>query len=150
MEKCAAVLEESRLASLKKADYPLHDGRFGDVYEEMTRSPFILRADFPLNRVADFVRALDGGPALSRLLLDFGCGRVLASLDVISKDDWQHLCELVDQRDGHGLLVKAPDDFRKQNDVFGSPRSGWKVMHRIKAAMDPDHLFGPGSLPGKV
>jgi glycolate oxidase subunit GlcD len=150
LEKCAAVLEESRLAALEKADYPLHDGRFGDVYEEMTRSPFILRADFPLNRVADFVRALDGGPALSRLLLDFGCGRVLASLDAISNDDWQHLCELVGQRDGHGLLVKAPDDFRKQNDVFGSPRSGWKVMHRIKAAMDPDHLFAPGSLPGKV
>ena len=44
----------------------------------------------------------------------------------------------------------TPDDFRQENDVFGSPRLEWKVMHRIKAAMDPDNIFAPGSLPGKV
>jgi glycolate oxidase subunit GlcD len=150
LEKCGAVLEGAKLQSLEKADYPVHEGRFGDVYEEMIRSPFILRADFPLDRVADFIKALDGGPALSQVLLDFGCGRVMAGQDAISNDDWKHICELIDQRDGHGLLVKAPDDFRQQNDVFGSPRSGWKVMHRIKAAMDPDNIFAPGCLPGKV
>jgi FAD/FMN-containing dehydrogenase len=150
LEKCGAMLEGAQLESLEKADYPVHEGRFGDVYEEMTRSPFILRADFPLDRVADFIKALDGRPALSRVFLDFGCGRILASLEAISNDDWKRICELIDQRDGHGLLLKAPDDFRKQNDVFGSPRSGWKVMYRIKAAMDPDNIFAPGCLPGKV
>jgi D-lactate dehydrogenase (cytochrome)/glycolate oxidase len=116
----------------------------------MGRSPFILRADFPLDRVADFIKALDGRPVLAGILLDFGCGRILAGLDALSNDDWMRLCELIDQRDGHGLLIKAPDDFRKQNDVFGTSRPEWKVMHRIKAAMEPDNIFAPGCLPGKV
>jgi D-lactate dehydrogenase (cytochrome)/glycolate oxidase len=150
IQKCGAVLEAAKLQSPGTADYPVHEGRFGDVCEEMGRSPFILRADFPLAQVADFIKALDGRPVLSGVLLDFGCGRVLAGLDALSNDDWAHLCELIDRRDGHGLLIKAPDDFRKQNDVFGTSRAEWKVMHRIKAAMDPDNIFASGSLPGKV
>ena len=116
----------------------------------MARSPFILRADFPLEQVADFIQALDERPVLSGVMLDFGCGRVLAGLDALSNDDWARLGELVDGRDGHGLLLKAPDDSRKHNDVFGTPRAEWKVMHRIKAALDPDNIFAPGSLPGKI
>jgi D-lactate dehydrogenase (cytochrome) len=150
MEKCGAVLEAAKLQSPGTADYPVHEGRFGDVYEEIGGSPFILRADFPLDQVADFIQALDGRPALSGVLLDFGCGRILAGLDTLGNGDWKHTCELIDQRDGHGLLIKAPDGFRQKNDVFGSPRQEWKVMHRIKAAIDPDNIFTPGSLPGKV
>jgi FAD/FMN-containing dehydrogenase len=150
LEKCGVVLEAANLKSLESADYPVHAGRFGDVYQEMSQSPFILRADFALDRVADFINALDGRPAMSRVLLDFGCGRIWAGLDALGNDDWMRLCELIDQRDGHGLLIKAPDDFRKENDVFGTQRPEWKVMHRIKAALDPDNIFAPGSLPGKV
>jgi glycolate oxidase subunit GlcD len=150
MEKCGAVLEAAKLQSPGTTDYPVHEGRFADVYEEMGRSPFILRADFPLDQVADFIKALDGRPALPGVLLDFGCGRVLAGLDALSNDDWVRLCQLIDRRDGHGLLLKAPDETRKHNDVFGTPRAEWKMMHRIKAAIDPDNIFAPGSLPGKV
>jgi glycolate oxidase FAD binding subunit len=150
LEKCGAVLAAANLKSPENSDYPVHAGRFGDVYQEMGRSPFILRADFPLNRVADFIQALDGRPVLSGVLLDFGCGRIWAGLDTLANEDWKRTCELIDQRDGHGLLMKAPDDFRRENDVFGPPRQEWKVMHRIKAAMDPDNIFAPGSLPGKV
>jgi len=150
MEKCAAVLEAAKLRSTQHADYPVHAGRFGDVYEEMGRSPFILRADLLLAQVADFIKALEGRPVISGVLLDFGCGRILAGLDALSNEDWKRLCELIDDRQGHCLLLKAPDDFRKENDVFGSSRPGWKVMHSIKAALDPDNIFAPGSLPGKV
>jgi D-lactate dehydrogenase (cytochrome)/glycolate oxidase len=143
-------LEKNGLQSPEKADYQVHKGRFGNVYDEIARSPFILRADFPLDRIAGFIAALDGRPALSTALLDFGCGRLLAGLDQIGDDDWTRICGLTDQRDGHELLIKAPDDFRERNDVFGTPRPEWKVMHRIKAAMDPDNIFAPGSLPGKV
>jgi FAD/FMN-containing dehydrogenase len=150
MEKCGAVLETVGLHSLEKADYPVHEGKFGDEFGEMGQSPFILRADFPLDRVAGFIDARDDRPALSKVFLDFGCGRLLAGLDDINDDDWARLCERIDQHDGHGLLLKSPDDFRRRNDVFGTPRMEWKVMHRIKAAMDPDNIFAPGCLPGKV
>jgi hypothetical protein len=128
----------------------VHAGKFGDEFSEMGQSPFILRADFALDRVAGFIGALDDRPALSKIFLDFGCGRLFAGLDGMIDDDWAHLCERIDQHNGHGLLVKAPDDFRKRNDIFGTPRPEWKLMHRIKAAMDPDDIFAPGCLPGKV
>jgi FAD/FMN-containing dehydrogenase len=47
-------------------------------------------------------------------------------------------------------LEKAPEEFKKRNDVFGTPQPEWKVMHRIKKALDPDNIFAPGCLPGKV
>jgi FAD/FMN-containing dehydrogenase len=150
MEKCGAVLETAGLHSPQKADYPVHDGKFGVEFGEIGGSSFILRADFPLDRVADFSDACDDRPALSKVFLDFGCGRLLAGLDEMSDDDWGCLCERIDQHNGHGLLLKAPDDFKKRNDVFGTPRPEWKVMHRIKAAMDPDNIFAPGCLPGRV
>ena len=150
LEKCSAVLDKAGLQSSEHADYQVHAGRFGAVYEEIGQLPFILKADLPLDRVADITDALDGRPVQSGMLLDFGCGRILAGLDKLGNDDWIRLCDLIAQRDGHCQLVKAPDDFRKDNDVFGSPRTEWKVMHRIKAAMDPDGVFAPGCLPGKV
>jgi glycolate oxidase subunit GlcD len=150
MEKCAAVLEEAGLHSPERADYPLHSGKFAEVVEELDRSSFILRADFALDRLADFVGALDDHPALPKAFVDLGCGRLLAGLDDMSDDDWSRICDLIDRHQGHGLLVSAPDDFRKRNDVFGRPRPEWKIMYRIKAALDPDHIFAPGCLPGKV
>jgi FAD/FMN-containing dehydrogenase len=48
------------------------------------------------------------------------------------------------------MLEKAPLAFKEQNDVFGKSRPEWKIMHRIKAALDPHHIFAPGRLPGKV
>ena len=150
MEKCGAVLDNAGLESLDKADYPVHAGRFAETYDEIGTCPFIFRADFPLDRLAGFAVELDGRPAMSKVFVDFGCGRLLAGLDHISDDDWTRICNLLDQRDGHGLLLKAPDEFRNRNDIFGTPRPEWKVMHQIKAAMDPDNIFAPGSLPGRV
>ncbi|MDX2500699.1 MAG: FAD-linked oxidase C-terminal domain-containing protein [Deltaproteobacteria bacterium] len=150
LKKCSAVLDKANLQSLEYADYPVHTGRFGEVYDAIGQSPFILRADLPLDRVAGVPDALDGRPVQSGMLLDFGCGRILAGLDALGNDDWMRLSDLIAQRDGHCLLIKAPDDFRKDNDVFGSPRTGWRVMHSIKAALDPDGIFAPGCLPGKV
>ena len=150
LEKCRAVLDNAGLQAAGHAEYPVHTGRFGDVYEAIGQQPFILRVDLPLDQVADVTDALDGRPLQSGMLLDFGCGRILAGLDELGNDDWIRLCDLIVQRDGHCQLMKAPDNFRKANDVFGSPRTEWKVMHSIKAAMDPDGVFAPGRLPGKV
>jgi FAD/FMN-containing dehydrogenase len=34
--------------------------------------------------------------------------------------------------------------------VFGPNRPEWKVMRRIKAILDPKHVFAPGRMPGRV
>jgi D-lactate dehydrogenase (cytochrome)/glycolate oxidase len=63
---------------------------------------------------------------------------------------WERLCTTGDQLGGHVVMEKATDDFKAHNDVFGIERPHWKVMHRIKAALDPQRVFSPGRLPGKI
>jgi D-lactate dehydrogenase (cytochrome) len=150
IKKCAAVVEQSGLKLSEMADYPVHPGKFSDIYREMGQCPFILRADFPLDRLAGSIREIAMLSGLSKVFMDFGCGRLFAGLDDLGDDSWMRTCEWVHQHDGHGLLIKAPDDFRKRNDVFGTPRREWKLMEKIKASMDPDTVFAPGCLPGKI
>lgn len=150
IEKCSAALKNGKLQPLEPTDYPVHLGKFSDAYEQLAPSPFILRADFPLDKVSEFFGALDPRPNLSTVLLDFGCGRLLAGMDELSDDEWRHLCDLSAKYHGHGLLLKAPIDFKVRNDVFGTPRSEWRIMHQVKTAIDPDNIFASGCLPGKV
>jgi len=144
LEKCSALLQAGQLKVVEQADYPVHQGIFGEFYQKLAQSSFILRGDFLLNRVAGFLEALADYLPISNVLLDFGCGRILAGFDELSDDQWDGLCKLAPENDGHVLLEKAPDDFRKRNDVFGRPNSAWNIMHRIKAELDPDNIFAPG------
>jgi FAD/FMN-containing dehydrogenase len=149
-DKCSGILEKGRLKVVEQFDYPVHQGAFAGIYEQLAQSSFILRGDFLLNRVAGFLKSLDDNPALANVFLDFGCGRILAGLDELNDEQWHRMCSLAAENDGHLMLEKAPDDFRKVNDVFGMPSPAWKVMHKIKAELDPDSTFAPGRLPGKV
>jgi FAD/FMN-containing dehydrogenase len=63
---------------------------------------------------------------------------------------WGRLCETGDHLGGHVVMEKATDEFKKHNDVFGIDRPEWKIMQRIKSTLDPQHVFSPGRLPGKV
>ncbi|NNK14941.1 MAG: hypothetical protein HKP52_11950, partial [Desulfofustis sp.] len=51
---------------------------------------------------------------------------------------------------GHCKLLKASEEFGKEHDLFGSSRPDWRLSHMIKNALDPDNVFGPGALPGRV
>jgi FAD/FMN-containing dehydrogenase len=46
-------------------------------------------------------------------------------------------------------MDKAPDDFKQRHDVFGARPPEWKMIHRVKDALDPNNIFSPGRLPGK-
>ncbi|MEJ2168372.1 MAG: FAD-linked oxidase C-terminal domain-containing protein [Desulfobacterales bacterium] len=150
LEKCSAMLQKGGLNVAHQHDYPVHQGAFGEIYEKLGRSPFILRGDFLLNRCAGFFRTLDDTLSMSHVFLDAGCGRILVGFEELSDAQWNRICSLAPENEGHVLLEKAPDDFRKGNDVFGLPDAAWKIMHRIKTELDPDNIFAPGRLPGKV
>jgi D-lactate dehydrogenase (cytochrome) len=150
IEKCIVMLQDGQLKVLEQADYSVHEGRFGEVYNTLSQSSFILRGDFLLNRVADFNKAFNEELTVSRVFLDFGCGRILAGIDELSDEQWSRMSRLAAEHDGHVLLEKAPDEFKKHNDVFGLPNAAWNIMHKIKAELDPDNIFSPGRLPGKV
>ncbi len=150
IEKCSTLLQDGQLKVLEQTDYPVHEGKFGGVYNTVSQLSFILRGDFLLNRVADFIKALNEELPVSRIFTDYGCGRILAGIDELSNQQWSGISTLAGQYDGHVLLEKAPDEFKKHNDVFGLPNAAWNIMHKIKAELDPTNIFAPGRLPGKI
>ena len=148
-ERCTELFARSGLEGEASGDYPLHEGPLSHADESMHGSRFLLRADLPLDRVASFVEAAARATQTDCLSADFGCGRVRAGMSGLSEDAWEYLCGQAMEREGHVLLEKAQEDFRKRHDVYGPPRAAWKVMHRIKRALDPKNIFAPGRLPGR-
>jgi glycolate oxidase subunit GlcD len=144
------LLEKQGLALKQRVDYGVQDGLFEDVYQELAQSAFVLRGDVPLDQVAGFARSLNARLPKARLFLDAGCGRILAGSADLHDEIWSRICDLGNRLDGHVILEKAPAEFKKRHDVFGNRRPEWELMHRIKAALDPQHIFAPGRLPGKV
>jgi hypothetical protein len=74
-------------------------------------------------------------------------------MDELDKDGWSAVSQtILDQTNinqaGHVQLDKSPDSFRQEQDVFGNiQRPEWRVMHRIKQALDPESLFASPRLP---
>jgi glycolate oxidase FAD binding subunit len=150
LKRTAILLEKGGLGLKDPQDYPVHDGIFKAVYRDMGQSAFVLRADLPLDQLTGFVQSLDNRLSDLKLFLDGGCGRVLASFEIMPDGMWDRLCDFGSQLGGHLIMEKAPVEFKKHHDVFGMARPEWKVMHRIKDALDPHHIFAPGRLPGRV
>jgi FAD/FMN-containing dehydrogenase len=150
LKRTGMMLEEGGLELKDQREYPVQDGIFGDIYTKLGQSVFILRADVPLDEVAGFVKLLSSRLTDADMFVDFGCGRILTGFEVMNDEAWGQICDLGDQLGGHVMMEKAPVEFKKQNDVFGTTRPEWKIMHRIKAALDPHTIFAPGRLPGKI
>ncbi len=151
LKRTQILLEKAGLTINPEQDYSVQDGIFKSTYTELAPASFILRADLPLDQVLGFVQPLDQHLSEPKLFIDCGCGRILAGFKNMPDDGmWDRLCDLGNQLGGHAIMEKAPDAFKAHHDVFGKARAEWKVMHRIKDALDPNHIFAPGRLPGKV
>ena len=82
------------------------------------------------------------------VLIDFGCGRIMTATPGLTDEGWTRLESTARKMEGHTILEKATREFAGRHDVFGSPRADWRVMHRVKAKLDPHNVFAPGRLPG--
>ena len=150
LKRTQILCEAAALAINLEQDYAVQEGIFKSAYTKLSQSTFILRADLPLDRVPGFVQSLDKQIPDAKIFLDYGCGRILAGFENLADGLWSQVCDAGNQMGGHVVMDKATDEFKTHNDVFGVARPEWKVMHRIKAALDPQHVFSPGRLPGKV
>jgi FAD/FMN-containing dehydrogenase len=148
-KRCADLFADSGLEGQAFEAYSACDGLFADNDQSLNRSTCLLRADLPLDGVKDFVTVAADTVQVERFFVDFGCGRVRASLLELSEEAWKKLCDHVRTLGGHALLERAPDALKKRQDVFGPPQPAWRVMHRIKDALDPKNIFTPGRLPGR-
>ncbi|MCP4752795.1 MAG: FAD-binding protein [Proteobacteria bacterium] len=149
LEKASELLEEGSLKSIDAVDYAPIAGLFQKDFTDFDRLSYVLRADFPLNRLLNFVEAISKELKIANMFIDFGCGRILAGFNTMDSEIWQRIGDLSIEYQGHAVLEKTPGDFREKHDVFGPPRPEWKTVHRIKAGLDPNNRFAPGRLPGK-
>ena len=146
---CRAEMEKAGLTCQSPDEYPARHGRCGAPLDALYQGAFVVRVDLPPDRVAEFVSGqgelFDG----AAVLVDFGCGRMTLSQADLTDQAWQQWRHAADRDCGTVLLEKAPDAFRQRHEVFGTPRSDWQLMHRLKAALDPANVFSPGRMPGR-
>ena len=130
--------------------YAALDGPFGDDYDRLGQMSFLLQVSLPADAAAAFLGKLAALVETSAVVADMGCGRILAGCDELTGGIWQKIADIATPLGGHAILEAAPPEFKADYDIFGPDRSAWKLMHRIKRALDPQGVFAPGRLPGRV
>ncbi len=153
-ESCRALFQKAGLGNAATRQYSPLEGGCGPLFVALRESPFRLRMDLPLDKVAGFLSQHENLPRQTAVLADFGCGRILASMSELREESWRRLCQLVVEAGGHVVVERSPHAFRREQEVFGMihsdwARSHWTLMHKIKSALDPHHIFAPDRLPGK-
>ncbi|MHC4179948.1 MAG: FAD-binding oxidoreductase, partial [Planctomycetota bacterium] len=146
---CEALFRQAGLGAEGLREYTAREGVCGEFFGTLRRSPFLLRADLPLDQVSAFVSAAGEMLPGAAMLVDLGCGRIVAAVPTLTPEGWLRSCAAAKEMEGHVVLEKASGEFARQHDVFGLPRPSWHVMHRVKAALDPHNVFAPGRLPGR-
>jgi FAD/FMN-containing dehydrogenase len=150
LEKATALVKKHGLKSIEQVYYSPVEGLFSGYFKNFDQSSFIFRGDFPLNRLLILKKILLNELKIATISVDFGCGRIFAGFDDMNPMIWQELGDLSMEHQGVAILEKAPDDFKEKYDVFGPYRPEWKMVHKIKTALDPHNRFATGPLPGKI
>jgi FAD/FMN-containing dehydrogenase len=148
--RAEALFDKADFKFVRIEDYDVLSGPFAALYGLIAGCPFGLRAGAPPDRAPRAAAILRQQSRVKAMLVDFGCGRILAGSSGLSDEAWQEIGQRLYELGGHVVLEKAPDEFKQRHDVFGPPRPEWKLMHRIKDILDPHHIFAPGTMPGRV
>jgi glycolate oxidase subunit GlcD len=150
LTRAQSLLAEASFESERIEDYDVWQGPFAGQFTAITGHPFLLRAGTPPDLATIATQLITRQEPDAEMLVDFGCGRILAGIDRMTDDSWKEVSTRIHELEGYVVLEKAPDEFKQRNDVFGTPRPEWHLMHRIKDVLDPEHLFAPGRMPGRV
>jgi FAD/FMN-containing dehydrogenase len=150
LDRAEALFERADFKSARAEDYDVLTGPFSGLYDRIAGCPFVLRAGLPPDRAGQAVEIIRHQARVDALLVDFGCGRILAGSSEVSDESWQEIGRRIRELAGHAVLEKSPDEFKTRHDVFGPPRPEWDLMHRVKDILDPKHVFAPGRMPGRV
>jgi FAD/FMN-containing dehydrogenase len=142
-------MEQSGLRNQDELDYPLLEGAHADDFARLCGADFYFCANLPIDAVESFLGKSESNLAGSFILADFACGRVSAGMPALEPGSWRGLLASSHESGGSVVLEKAPSEFKKGFDVFGSPRPEWQLLHRLKDALDPHAVFSPGRLPGR-
>jgi FAD/FMN-containing dehydrogenase len=150
VERCSEVMKSAALSVDGAEQYPLLEGYLGSAFAALWAIPFTLQADVVISQGADFVSRLSPIARPAELLLDAAHGRVYAGFDALTGEQWQKIDALAASCKGHCRLLKAPESFAGEHDLFGASRPEWRLSHLVKQALDPHKVFAPGALPGRI
>ncbi len=150
IERCSSLMKESGLTPGSAENYPVVEGCLEAAFGSIWEAPFVLQSDVVIKDGADFISRLGRIAKPSELILDVAGGRIHAGFSALSGDQWSDIDKLTGTFKGHCRLLKAPEEFGGQHDLFGSSRPDWRLSHMIKNALDPNRVFAPGALPGRV
>jgi len=148
VESGRTLMEKAGLSGMENRGYSPRDGMCRGFFETLHQAPFVLRVDLPPDRVAELLSAQQSLLRGAEVLVDFGCGRILAAVPRLSDESWQQWCNAAQEAAGHVVLEKAAEPFRRSHDVFGPAGDVWPLVDRIKAALDPYSVFPPCRRPG--
>ena len=151
--QCESLYRKMHAAGLTSdapAPYAVLDGPLVDDCHNLMASPFLIQVSLPADMVAAGLDKLASLVDIQNLLIDMGCGRILAGINGLSLESWLQIGETLTGLGGHAILEAAPSEFKTDIDIFGPAQSAWKIMHRVKRALDPQELFAPGRLPGRI
>ncbi|MFO7706906.1 MAG: FAD-linked oxidase C-terminal domain-containing protein [Desulfobacterales bacterium] len=150
LKRAGRLFEQAGFSSVRVADYDLLTGPFAALYGRIAGCPFALRAGAPPGQIGRAAALLGSQLQAEPMLVDFGCGRVLAGGGDLSEGGWREIVARLGALGGQAVLENAPDAFKHESDVFGGPRPDWKLMHRVKGVLDPARIFSRGAMPGRV
>jgi len=141
--------EECGLRSEAEFDYPPVPGAHSEDLARLCDADFCLRANLPIGAIGSFLEKRASNHSSAFILADFAGGCISVGMPVLDPEGWRTLVASSDESGGSVVLQKAPTEFKRYFDVFGSPRAEWTLIHCLKAALDPRAVFSPGRLPGR-
>jgi glycolate oxidase subunit GlcD len=150
LDRLARLYARSGLMADTPESYDLYDGWIGPQSAHLVQGSFLCRIHCRPDRLQAFLAECVEYLPKAVVWVDFGSGCIWAAFDMLDAAQWNGLTQTAVRHQGHALLVKATDKFKQAHDVFGPPQTGWTIMHRIKAVLDPHHIFCPGRMPGRV
>ena len=148
VQGCGSIFAESGLGDEELREYHPLDGVCGPAADVLEGESFLLRTDLLPNRVLEMASAMRKILPEASIMADLGCGRMLTGTAELADGQWNRVVAGSEEMVGHTILEKAAREFSERHDVFGPPRADWRLMHKIKAMLDPDNIFAPGRLPG--
>jgi hypothetical protein len=82
LARAEALFEKADFRSVRAEDYDVLTGLFSGLYDRIAGCPFVLRAGVPPDRAGRAAEILRCQARVEALLVDFGCGRILAAAAV--------------------------------------------------------------------
>jgi glycolate oxidase subunit GlcD len=152
-EVSSGLLAREGLSSVEDKEYELLKSPFETEFQELEQKAFIAKSAVIPAKMVDLFSGLKQvfNGSQPNWFMDFGSGRIYAAVDSLETQAYEAMCKKIASLGGHIRMEKAPESFKRTHDVYGvQPRPEWKLMHAIKKALDPQGVFAPGRMPGKV